>query len=114
MTVKTSIWFKVFERDKGICQYCKINLLQSFSVYFSATVDHIVARSAGGTDNLENLACCCPACNSMLSRQKNLKTLEERKSYVLKRREEVQEKLESWIGENKLISRALRAWRQSR
>ncbi len=97
MTVKPAIWFKVFKRDKGICQYCGISLLQNISLYFSATVDHIVSKVVGGTDDIENLVCSCRACNSMLTRKKDLKTFTGRKSHVLKRRQEVQKDLEDWI-----------------
>ena len=57
--------------------------MDSFSRFHSATVDHVVAVSEGGSDDLENLVLSCPSCNSMLSRSGALKTYAERKSYVL-------------------------------
>jgi len=86
MVVKPKIWQYVFEHDKGICQYCGCDLLSNFSVYWSATVDHIVARCENGSDEKENLVLSCPACNGMLSRANKLMTFEKRKEYVIERR----------------------------
>ncbi len=49
----------VFRRDKYHCQYCNKKLNEK-----SATIDHIVPRSKGGTDTWENTVCACIACNS--------------------------------------------------
>lgn len=43
-------------RDKHVCRYCGGKATQA---------DHIVARSKGGADALENLAACCPVCNKI-------------------------------------------------
>ena len=86
MQVSSETWQAVFKRDGGRCRYCGEDLLASFASYFSATVDHVVAKAAGGTDEPSDLVCCCPACNSMLSRGKDLTSLEQRKAYVEKRR----------------------------
>ena len=96
MTVKPKVWRAVFKRDKGCCRYCRENLLRSVSTYFSATVDHIVARAAGGRDEEVNLVACCPACNSMLTRQSSLQTFEGRLDFVQKRREEEEEQNLLW------------------
>ena len=45
---------KVIARDNGICQYCGEEGDQ---------VDHVVSRKRGGDDSLDNLLCCCRACN---------------------------------------------------
>lgn len=82
MTVPPKIWSAVFERDKGYCQYCGVDLLNSFSTYCSATVDHLVARSLNGPDTEDNLVLACPACNSMLSRCNELTKFAERKAYL--------------------------------
>ena len=85
MIVNPKMWRYVFERDKGICQYCGNDLLSNFSAYWSATVDHIVPRCEKGSDEKENLVLSCPACNGMLSRAKDLKTFEKRKEYITRR-----------------------------
>ena len=96
MNVPSAIWRKVFSRDKGICRYCGEDMLASLSSYFSATVDHKIPRSAGGDDDPRNLVCCCPACNSMLSRARDIHDFRKRKAIVLKKRAEEQEGFDSW------------------
>jgi hypothetical protein len=51
---------KVFRRDGWHCHYCDEKLWPSSQ----ATVDHKVAQSRGGSDDLENLVACCFACNN--------------------------------------------------
>ncbi len=96
MRVPPKIWQVVFERDKGICQYCEINLLGSFSSYWSATEDHVVAVAIGGGDELENLVLACPVCNGVLSRSGKLTTFPERKAFVAKRTSEETDGFNSW------------------
>lgn len=50
----------VAERAQGFCEYCLSPVdyaVQSFSV------EHIIPRSKGGTDDAENLAFACMGCN---------------------------------------------------
>lgn len=82
MGVDPDIWVKVFERDNGTCQYCDADLLATFSSFQSATVDHVVAVSAGGSDDPENLRLACPCCNALLSRSAALTTHAERRALV--------------------------------
>jgi 5-methylcytosine-specific restriction endonuclease McrA len=99
MILDSEKWVAIFERDKGICQYCGVDLLSSFSSYWSATVDHIISRSSGGSDDESNLVLACPACNGILSRSNNLRTLEERKEKVRKRIKEKYQDYEEWVNE---------------
>lgn len=96
MVVQPKTWRFVFERDKGICQYCGCDLLSTFSVYWSATVDHIVPRCENGSDDEKNLVLSCPACNGILSRANNLQTHEKRKAYVLDRIHNEMSGYEEW------------------
>ena len=96
MVVNPKRWREVFERDNGICQYCGFDLLSDFNAYWVATVDHIKHRSDGGEDELENLVLACSACNGMLSRSNHRKTIEERKAYILERRNEELPGYEEW------------------
>ena len=50
----------LFGRQEGKCTGCKIAFL-----YPNLTIDHVVPRSKGGTDHLENLQLLCGACNSI-------------------------------------------------
>lgn len=59
---------ELFERDEWICQYCGEVLSEG-----TATLDHYVPRSKGGTDSPDNLKTCCLMCNSV----KSGKTFEE-------------------------------------
>jgi hypothetical protein len=52
----------VRERAKGRCEYCGI--LKRFQ-RGRFEVEHIVPKSCGGTDDVENLAWSCPFCNSL-------------------------------------------------
>lgn len=52
---------KVFERANGNCEYCKNQQGYSTAPF---SVEHIVPRGRQGSDDLENLALSCPACNA--------------------------------------------------
>jgi len=54
-----SIRERVFRRDSFSCRYCGANLKRG-----TPTIDHIVPRCQGGSDDLDNLATCCSTCNS--------------------------------------------------
>jgi 5-methylcytosine-specific restriction endonuclease McrA len=50
---------QVWARGDGCCHYCCVQLtVRSF------TVDHVLARANGGTDDLKNLVVACRPCNS--------------------------------------------------
>lgn len=99
MRVPSKTWRFVFERDGAICQYCDADLLANLSSYWSSTVDHVRAVSAGGSDEAQNLVACCPACNSMLSRSEHLMTVAERKTFVAIRREQELLGYGQWVAE---------------
>lgn len=48
----------LLNRSRYKCEYCKRRLTDTFW-----EIDHILSRSHGGTDDLFNLAVCCPRCN---------------------------------------------------
>jgi len=96
MRVHHEIWRQAFERDNGICQYCGADLLSTFSAYWSATVDHVIAVSAGGTDDPSNLKLCCTGCNGLLSRSGHLTTHEDRRALVRSRISEEQQGYVEW------------------
>ncbi len=51
----TAIRVKVLERDNGTCAYCGKK---------ARTVDHVIPRSFGGTEDFSNLVACCKSCSS--------------------------------------------------
>lgn len=56
----------IFTRDGYRCVYCG-------AAHLPLTIDHITPRSRGGSDNWENLVCCCTKCNNF----KGDRTVEE-------------------------------------
>lgn len=61
--------YKVHKRDGFICQYCGFDG-RSFSGWLQLTVDHIIPRGQGGTDEDDNMVTVCHVCNSITSRMK--------------------------------------------
>lgn len=72
---------EIYYRDGGHCRYCGKNLT-SFSDWLIYTIDHVVPRAAGGTDEADNLVLCCPSCNWLLSRAVDCLTVESRGARV--------------------------------
>ena len=54
---------RLYGRQEGICNGCKV-----LFPFRNLTVDHVVPRSRGGSDDLSNLQLLCGACNSMKGR----------------------------------------------
>ena len=50
----------LYGRQEGICSGCRV-----LFPFRNLTVDHVVARSRGGSDHIDNLQLLCAACNSM-------------------------------------------------
>lgn len=50
----------LFGRQEGLCNGCRFGF-----PFVNFAIDHIVPRSKGGTDHLENLQLLCGACNSL-------------------------------------------------
>lgn len=48
----------LLSRDDYRCQYCGVFLTDS-----NFSVDHIIPKSLGGDNSLENTRCCCRTCN---------------------------------------------------
>lgn len=56
--VRKSIRFEVFKRDSFTCQYCGRQTPQTI-----LEIDHIIPKSKGGTDDINNLITSCFDCN---------------------------------------------------
>jgi hypothetical protein len=57
--VAVGLRFDVFKRDGFRCRYCGVSVDQGALLH----VDHVVARSRGGADTLDNLVTACVECN---------------------------------------------------
>jgi HNH endonuclease len=60
MTLSEAVRRKVRERACFLCEYCH-SLEETSAAPFE--IDHVLPRSLGGTDELENLALACQRCN---------------------------------------------------
>ena len=76
---------QAFLRDEGRCKYCNFDFMQSLSAFWSYTIDHVVAKCAGGLDTVENVVTCCKACNECLTRAAHLNTIDSRRDYIASR-----------------------------
>ena len=56
---------RILERDQGLCQACA----KAGRVMVATQVDHVVPKSAGGTDDPANLASICKPCHDEKSRR---------------------------------------------
>src|SRR5258706_15526316 len=59
----------VYRRDHFTCMYCGFDG-RSFDSWMQLTVDHIRPRSCDGTNEPDNLAVACGACNCITSRMR--------------------------------------------
>lgn len=53
----------VFSKNRGLCWYCRCELTLEPRQPNSFTVDHVIAFSQGGSDDIENLVPACRTCN---------------------------------------------------
>src|ERR1700676_3346597 len=83
---------RILERDQYRCQYCGLDGMASFDNALAMSVDFVVPRARKGKKDPRNLVACWRACN-MIKGGRVYTNLEEAKSYVLARREELRK---SW------------------
>ena len=93
-------WYReTYIRDDYKCVYCDTDLKLRFNDWMSIEIDHIVPKSKGGSDDLDNRATSCSVCNSFkhsyvpnnfenMSRQELVKAI----------RKKIQSKREIWMG----------------
>jgi hypothetical protein len=67
---------QVVSRDKRTCRYCG---------EVGHQADHVVPRSRGGADRMDNLVCCCARCNKT-ARASVFVSFEAKKAWVLAHR----------------------------
>lgn len=64
---------RLYYRQGGRCFYCDQSLRLT-----DASLDHVIPKAHGGTDDMENLVCCCKAINQLfadVSAKSKLQTL---------------------------------------
>lgn len=49
---------EIYKRDGGICFYCGVHLTEA-----EASLEHLLSKIHGGSNNKENLAIACKSCN---------------------------------------------------
>jgi hypothetical protein len=73
---------KIFERDEWRCWFCGVKTIlptaEDPANAVSATPDHFIPVSRGGSDEESNLVTACRRCNT----QKNNRTIEEYRAYL--------------------------------
>lgn len=83
---------EVFERDRWKCQYCGMDCSE-WPYWTFLTIDHIIPKQQGGTNDSSNLVTACRACNGFCNRETYLSNdpklvFEEKKKHILAKREE--------------------------
>jgi 5-methylcytosine-specific restriction endonuclease McrA len=84
---------RVLERDRYRCQYCGLDGMANFENSLVMSVDFVLPRARKGKKDSNNLVAACRPCN-LIKGNKVFKSLEEAKTYVLRRRSELQKEWE--------------------
>ena len=66
---------QLFGKQEGLCNGCRIAF-----PFRNMTIDHIVPRSKGGSDHIDNLQLLCGACNSLKGNRKQARLLADLKA----------------------------------
>jgi 5-methylcytosine-specific restriction endonuclease McrA len=85
-----SIFVQLFERDKGRCVYCGMDLTADYDRFMMATEDHLVPVSKGEkARKLENLILSCMVCNRLKSNHvpESVDVTKDRRKYIAAIRE---------------------------
>jgi 5-methylcytosine-specific restriction endonuclease McrA len=87
-----SKFVQLFERDRGRCVYCGMDLTADCDRFMMATEDHLVPISKGGKGrDLENLILSCMVCNRLKSAYvpELIDAVKERRKYIAAVREHI-------------------------
>ena len=88
---------RILERDHYQCQYCGLDGLASFENSLIMTVDFVQPRAKKGKKTTNNLVTACRPCN-MIKGHRKFNTLEDARTYVLARREELKKEWQERTG----------------
>ncbi len=92
------IRYLVHSASDGACHYCGIELTKQ-----NYATDHLIPRSHGGTNDLDNLVPACQSCNS----KKGTRTIQEWKTSLTKRKAEC-EKFLVWLESTPFVDEEMR------
>lgn len=83
--VRKTLWIefgdRLIERDGLICCYCGRELVRTIKNRANqATIDHVIPKTQGGRNQLDNLVLCCYACNQEKGGKTDFLTMFRRKA----------------------------------
>jgi 5-methylcytosine-specific restriction endonuclease McrA len=55
---------QLFNKQRGLCCYCRCNMTLKRDLPHSATVEHVIPKSIGGTLEKGNVRAACWKCNT--------------------------------------------------
>lgn len=101
----SEILARVSERAGHCCEYCGLDFFKSIENYKSWECDHIVPQSAGGPDEIDNIAASCRVCQFCFKRWYNpqndagsnatrAELIEAARRYIEKKKQEFAQQLE--------------------
>lgn len=85
-----SIFLQLFDRDKGRCVYCGMDLTADYDRFMMATEDHLVPASKSGKKrDLANLILSCMVCNRLKANflPENIDPVTARREFIVAVRE---------------------------
>lgn len=77
MIIPWAVRMAVLKRDGLKCRYCGAPL-----DFFNQTIDHVLPRSHGGTEEVDNLVMCCFDCNRRAKNDK-FESFEAKKQHLV-------------------------------
>lgn len=88
----------IFERDKFICQYCDLDASKDFGLWWTANlnIDHIKPKKHGGSDDPDNLAVACRACN-LYKGSTDCNSIAEARKIVQQKKEQSKKWFEKYV-----------------
>ena len=102
------------ERSRGLCEYCRENLLATRPGYSSIVMDHLLPKSIYPDVewNLNNHALACSSCNAMKGKYDPLEKNEDPVEMVLEQREELVKRVQVHLSES--IEKRTQEWKSIR